>query len=122
MWLIEEAPGQTVAEVKAQEHSYLRLREQLTDRYGRLADLVTATYFGLDVDVDATRWPALVAAATNGAAGGGEIADADAAEFARLLDEAGKIARERRFFHLGVGVSRGILRSDGTGTRPARGF
>ncbi len=50
MWLIEDNPGLTVADVKQQEQLYLGLRETLARRYAALADLATARRFGLEVD------------------------------------------------------------------------
>jgi N-6 DNA Methylase len=64
MWLIEENPGLTVEQVKEQEQVYGSLRETLTRKYGRLADLVTATFFGLEVDVDPQQWQMLTDYAT----------------------------------------------------------
>ena len=40
MWLIKSSPAQTVAEVKEQEQIYSNLRKKLTDKYGKLANLV----------------------------------------------------------------------------------
>ena len=50
MWSIEESPADTVEEVKEQERIYERIREEHSRRYARLADLTTATYFGVEVD------------------------------------------------------------------------
>lgn len=57
MWLIEQTAGNTVSEVKEQERLYAALREDLIRKYGRLADLSTATHFGISVDPDL--WPPL---------------------------------------------------------------
>ncbi|MDQ3636449.1 MAG: N-6 DNA methylase, partial [Actinomycetota bacterium] len=90
MWLIEESPADTVEEVKEQERIYETLREDLTRRYARLADLATATHFGLELD--RTHWPAL------GDYTAGRIAYVPP-QFERWLDESAGIAAERRFFH-----------------------
>jgi hypothetical protein len=90
MWLIEESPADTVEEVKEQELIYERLRENLTRRYARLADLATATHFG--VEVDRTHWKALAHYAA------GRIAYVPP-QFERWLDEAAEIAERQRFFH-----------------------
>ncbi len=90
MWLIEESPADTVEEVREQERLYGKLRGDLTRRYARLADLATATNFG--VDVDATLWKPLADYATKPTA-------ATLPQFQRWLDEARDVARERRFFH-----------------------
>ncbi|MGH2350660.1 MAG: Eco57I restriction-modification methylase domain-containing protein, partial [Chloroflexota bacterium] len=94
MWLIEESPGLTVADVKEQERIYHDLRETLTRKYGRLADLVTARWFGLDVDVAPEEWGTLADYAT------GRTISAPR-QFLRWLDEAEAIANDerRRFFH-----------------------
>jgi hypothetical protein len=90
MWLIEERPADTVEDVKEQERLYERLRENLTRRYARLADLATATFFG--VEVDRAHWKAL------GDYAAGRIVYAPP-QFQRWLDEAAEIADEKRFFH-----------------------
>ncbi len=56
MWLIEDNPADTVEEVKEQERIYETLRENLTRRYVRLADLATATYFGVEIDPPTPSW------------------------------------------------------------------
>src|SRR5215203_4986134 len=90
MWDIEESPAETVEEVKEQERIYERLRENLTRRYARLADLATATHFG--VEVDRTHWEALADYIA------GRIAYVPQ-QFQRWLDESAEIADEHRFFH-----------------------
>ncbi|WP_166398170.1 Eco57I restriction-modification methylase domain-containing protein [Rubrobacter marinus] len=90
MWLIEESPADTAEEVKEQEKLYARLRESLTRRYARLADLSTATSFG--VEVDGSMWRPLADYAS------GRVAYAPP-RFDEWLDAAGSAARERRFFH-----------------------
>ena len=50
MWLIEGSAGNTVDEVREQERLYAELRETLTRKYARLADLVTATRFGVQIE------------------------------------------------------------------------
>lgn len=90
MWLIEESPSDSVEEVREQERLYANLRESLTRRYARLADLATATRFG--VEVDARLWDALAdyATKTNVAA---------LPQFEGWLQQAESVAAERRFFH-----------------------
>jgi type I restriction-modification system DNA methylase subunit len=90
MWLIEESPADTVEEVKEQERIYETLRKNLTRRYARLADLATATHFG--VEIDRTHWKAL------GDYAAGRIAYVPP-QFERWLDESAEIAAEKRFFH-----------------------
>ncbi len=90
MWVIEESPAASVEDVKQQEQLYERLREDLTSRYARLADLVTATRFG--VEVDPTLWQPLADYATSKNV-------ATLPQFQRWLDAAQDIAAGQRFFH-----------------------
>lgn len=90
MWLIESSSAQTVADVKEQEQLYARLREELTRKYGRLADLVTATHFG--VAVDPKLWKPLADYAT-----GRPVATIP--KFKEWVDEAEALAEQYRFFH-----------------------
>jgi hypothetical protein len=90
MWLIEESPADTLEEVKEQERIYETLRQNLTRRYARLADLAASTHFG--VEVDRAFWKAL------GDYAAGRIASVPP-QFNEWLDEAAGIATERRFFH-----------------------
>ena len=90
MWVIEESPAASVEDVKQQEQLYERLREDLTRRYARLADLVTATRFG--VEVDQSLWQPLADYATSKSVG-------TLPQFQRWLDAAHDIAAGQRFFH-----------------------
>ncbi len=90
MWQIEGTAGDTIAEVKAQERAYAHLRDDLNRKYGRLADLVSATHFG--AMIDAALWTPLADFAT-----GRTIAAP--ARFTEWLDAADRVAGERRFFH-----------------------
>jgi hypothetical protein len=58
MWRIEESEASNVGQVKEQESLYADLRRQLVEKYGRLADLLTAQHFGVSVPADL--WTALV--------------------------------------------------------------
>jgi hypothetical protein len=90
IWLIEESPADTLEDVREQARLYTRLREDLTRRYARLADLATATSFG--VDVDPTLWKPL----TDYATGRAPYAPP---QFARWLEESETLAAQKRFFH-----------------------
>jgi Eco57I restriction-modification methylase/TaqI-like C-terminal specificity domain/N-6 DNA Methylase len=90
IWLIEESPADTLEEVREQERLYARLREDLTRRYSRLADLATATHFG--VEIDRPLWKPL----TDYATGHAPYAPP---QFGRWLEESEALAVERRFFH-----------------------
>ena len=90
MWVIEESPAASVEDVKEQEQLYERLREDLIRRYARLADLVTATRFG--VEVDRALWQPLADYATSKNV-------TTLPQFQRWLDEAQDIAAGQRFFH-----------------------
>src|SRR5215211_2511519 len=90
IWLIEESSADTLEDVRKQERLYARLREDLVRRYARLADLATATHFG--VEVDRTLWKPL----TDYATGRAPYAPP---QFARWLEESETLAAERRYFH-----------------------
>ena len=90
MWSIEESPAETVEEVKGQERLYEKVRAEHSRRFARLADLTTATYFG--VEVDRSLWEPLVDYVV------GRTAFVPP-QFQRWLDRADEIAAESRFFH-----------------------
>jgi len=90
IWLIEESPAGTVEDVKEQERLYARLREDLNRRHARLADLATATSFG--VEVDRSLWRPLADYVTRGGI-------AAPPQFEAWLRASEETARERRFFH-----------------------
>jgi len=90
MWLIEANAAQSVSQVKEQEKLYGELRQTLTQKYGSLADLVTAAHFG--VDVPSELWNPLTDFAT-----GRNMTTLPA--IASLLTQARTLAQERRFFH-----------------------
>ena len=76
--------------MREQERLYTSLRENLTRRYTRLADLATATSFGVEVD------PSLWKPLTDFATGRAPYAPP---QFARWLQESETLAAEKRFFH-----------------------
>ena len=90
IWLIEGSPADTLEDVREQERLYARLRKNLTRRYTRLADLATATNFGVEVD------PSLWKPLTDYATGRAPYAPP---QFARWLEESETLAAENRFFH-----------------------
>ncbi len=90
MWLIEDNPGLTVADVKQQEQIYLSLRETLARRYAALADLATARRFGLHID------PELAPRLAEYAAG---QSVARFPQFDALLGQVSDLAEHHRFFH-----------------------
>ncbi len=90
IWLIEESPADTVEDVKEQERLYDRLREDLTRRYARLADIAIATHFG--VELDRSLWQSLTDYVTKSNV-------VTLPQFQRWMDEAQAQAEERRFFH-----------------------
>ncbi len=77
-----------VEDVKAQAADYEQVRSEL-EPYRRLADLLTAQYFGMQVE---ERLPAIVKYAVNGAL-------AQIPEYEVVLDEARQIASDNHFFH-----------------------
>jgi len=90
MWRIEENEAASVEQVKEQEALYADLRRQLVEKYGRLADLLTAQHFGVEIPAD--QW-ALVVDAVMGRALG--LPPALQAVLARVRE----IAARERFFH-----------------------
>src|SRR6266566_422206 len=90
MWLVKDSPAQTVEQVKEQEQLYATMRNGLIGTYGNLANLVTATSYGLTFD--AAIWKSLADFAT------GRI-DAALPMFKEWLETATTIANRRRFFH-----------------------
>ncbi|HKV59243.1 MAG TPA: N-6 DNA methylase, partial [Ktedonobacteraceae bacterium] len=90
MWLVEESLAQTVEQVKEQEQIYATMREGLTGKYGNLANLVTATSYGLALDMKL--WKPLVDFAT------GRI-DVALPAFQDWVQTSATIANARRFFH-----------------------
>ena len=90
MWLIEASPAQTVAEVKEQEQIYHDLRQKLIDKYSLLADLVSATHFGLAIDL--LLWKPLADHAT----GRGGIVHP---QFDTWLQAATDLSGKHLFFH-----------------------
>jgi hypothetical protein len=90
LWLIEDNRAETVADVKQQEQLYAAVRAALNRKYGRLADLATATRFGLAV-ADALWGPLAEYAAGKGVAA--------FPKFDALLAQADDLARRQRFFH-----------------------
>lgn len=90
MWLIENNPAQTIEQVKEQEQIYKDLRQKLANKYSRLANVVSATHFG--VTIDPTYWPTLADYAT----GRDTIA---VPQFETWLQAADAVADRHRFFH-----------------------
>lgn len=92
MWLVEDNPAQTIDQIKEQEQLYAEMREKLVGKYGALADLHTAAYYG--VAVDSTLWKPLMDFAT------GRIQTVPV-QFTQWLNDARLLAKEprHRFFH-----------------------
>ncbi|MGB8345891.1 MAG: TaqI-like C-terminal specificity domain-containing protein [Ktedonobacteraceae bacterium] len=90
MWLVKDNPAQTVQQVKEQESLYASMRQGLTGKYEKLANLIAAQYFGLEIDPDL--WLPLA----DFAAGRTLIVPA---QFEHWIKQAARMARERRFFH-----------------------
>ncbi|TMB82660.1 MAG: class I SAM-dependent DNA methyltransferase, partial [Chloroflexi bacterium] len=90
MWLVEDSPAQTLVQVKEQEQLYTEMREKLMGKYGKIANLYTATRYG--ISIDPTLWKPLVDFATD------RILTAPA-QFSEWLQEGTIIADKRGFFH-----------------------
>jgi len=90
MWSIEGSEAARVEEVKAQEQSYALIRRQLIGKYGRLANLLTARHFGVEVPAD--QWQLAVDFQM------GRALAAPPAILA-LAERAAALAARERFFH-----------------------
>ncbi|MEI7832539.1 MAG: N-6 DNA methylase [bacterium] len=90
MWSIEESEAENVTQVKEQEQLYTELRHQLVDKYGKLADLICARHFGINV-VNG-EWTGLVSALLGNSM-------TDMAALQELLQQAEGIATREHFFH-----------------------
>ena len=90
MWMIEVNPAQTIDAVKEQEQTYKEIRQKLTDKYSKLANIVSATHFG--VPIDQTLWKPLSDYAT----GRTSIAPP---QFDAWLQSSVTVADTLHFFH-----------------------
>ena len=90
MWLVESSPAVTVAQVKEQEQLYSQMRGQLTGKYGAIANVYTATRYGLVIDPKL--WKPLVDFAT-------DRLTVAPPQFSAWLEEGNTIADTRHFFH-----------------------
>jgi len=89
---IEQSPGETIIDVKAQEAAYEKLRQQFSDKYLHLANLGAALYY--NVEVGQNDWRAAADYAL------GKAVDHPLAEhFETWLDAATTIADTKHFFH-----------------------
>jgi hypothetical protein len=113
MSYIESSPAETVQQVKAQEGAYLQLREELTGKYERLANLVAATHFGVSVE------PALWNTTAAYARDRGIVAPRQIRE---AVEAAGEVARGRRFFHWELEFPEVFFDKFGRPKRDAAGF
>ena len=116
MWTIEETAGATIEEVKEQERVHDELRQMVTRRYGRLADLVTAQHFGLSIPPDPALWQGLADYAT------GRAVAATAREYPAWLEEAETLAERHRFFHWELEFPEVFFDRHGQSLGPAAGF
>ena len=87
---IEQSEGATLDQVKEQEQLYEGLRRDLTDKYARLLNLVSAAQFGLQVDAW-VRDKLIEFVMKNGGA--------TFPVYDRILKQAGEIAQRQGFFH-----------------------
>ena len=113
MWLIEGSAAQTVAEVKQQEQLYETLRAGLTRKYSRLANLATASHFG--VALDKHLWKPLSAYAL-------DPESASHPKFAEWAVAADAAASRLRFFHWELEFPEVYFGTDGKSLGDAAGF
>jgi hypothetical protein len=90
MWLIEESDAASVAQVKEQEALYAQIRERLIGRFGKLADLLTARHFGLEIPDDRRQFAVDFVM-------GRALAVPQAIQ--EIVETATALARQERFFH-----------------------
>lgn len=102
MAAIEATIPDTVSDVKRQEQLYADLTKRLSG-WKRAADVWAARSFGLDLSAE--QWKAVQTFSTNGA-----VPPATQ----KILDEAGRIAAEQRFFHWELAFPEIFFDADGT--------
>ncbi len=113
MWLIEASAAQTVADVKQQEQLYETLRAGLTRKYSRLANLVTASHFG--VPLDRFLWKSLAAYAL-------DAESASHPKFAEWVAASEAAAARLRFFHWELEFPEVYFGTDGKPLGEGAGF
>ena len=90
MWIIEGSESITVEQVKSQEQQYDELRRQLVGKYGKLADLLTARFYGITVPAD--QWRLAVDFVMGRALGAPQVIQ-------QMVQQAIDQATKARFFH-----------------------
>ena len=88
---IEQNPGVTIKDVKAQEAAYAALRQAFIDKYQRLANLGTALYYHLNVGSD--EWRPLADYSL------GKIEQPLSPQFKTWSEAADTLAERKHFFH-----------------------
>lgn len=113
MWLIEEHASDTVDDVREQSQLYESLRERLHQRFTRLADLVTAGQFGLEIEPEL--WKPL-----QDLVGNRQLAAAPRVH--ELLESAIALADNWRFFHWELAFPEVFFDRHGESLGEAAGF
>lgn len=88
---IEQNPGITLKDVKAQEAAYAALRQTFIDKYERLANLGAALYYNLNVGP--ADWRPLADYVL------GKVEQPQSPQFKTWSDAANALAQQKRFFH-----------------------
>ncbi len=88
---IEQNPGITIKDVKAQEAAYSTLRHIFIEKYRRLANLGTALYYNLNVGSDS--WLPLADYAL------GKVEQPQSPHFTTWSEAADALAERKHFFH-----------------------
>ncbi len=88
---IEQNPGVTIKDVKAQEAAYAALRQVFIDKYQRLANLGTALYYNLNVGLD--EWRPLTDYVL------GRVEQPQSPQFTTWSEAADALAEQKHFFH-----------------------
>ena len=88
---IEQNPGVTITDVKAQEAAYAALRQVFIDKYERLANLGTALYYNLSVGLN--EWRPLTDYVL------GRVEQPQSPQFTTWSEAADTLAERKHFFH-----------------------
>lgn len=89
---IEQNPGITITDVKAQEAAYRQIQQHFSEKYQSLANLGAALYY--DLEISSNVWRSLADFALGR---GGEFAQSP--QFNNWLEAANELAERKHFFH-----------------------
>ncbi|HVB73814.1 MAG TPA: N-6 DNA methylase, partial [Ktedonobacteraceae bacterium] len=113
MWLVADNPAQTIEQVKEQEQLYDAFRNELTGKYGRLADLAMAAHYG--ITIDPSLWKPLIDFAT------GRMLMIPS-DFIEWLEIAAELKMQHQFFHWELEFPEIFFDKHGQAKRAQAGF